>query len=62
MSKALNVGGGRAKNNHIHIQVTIYNLMVTTNQKSIIETQKRERNPNITLKKDIKSQGKRANE
>ena len=32
------------------------NLMVTTNQKSIMDTQKRERNPSITLKKAIKPQ------
>ena len=38
--------------------------MVTTNQNSIIEhrQKKRERNPNITLKIVIKSQGKSAKE
>ena len=36
--------------------------MITTNQKSMIDTQKRERNPNITLKIVIKSQEKTAKE
>ena len=36
--------------------------MVTTNQKFMIHTHKRERNPNITLKTVIKTQGKRAKE
>ena len=34
------------------------NLIIATNQKFIIGAQKRERNPNITLKPVIKSQGK----
>ena len=40
------------------------NLMVITNQKSILDThtEKREKNPNITLRIVIKSQGKRAKE
>ena len=38
------------------------NPMLTTNQKHVIHTKKRERNPNITLKIVIKSQGKRARE
>ena len=43
------------------------NLMVTTNQKSTIDTKKkkereRERNPNTALRKNIKPQGKRLKE
>lgn len=39
------------------------NLVVTTNQRSARDTQKlKERNPNITLKKTIKQQGKRPRE
>ena len=38
------------------------NITVTTNQKSKIDTQKRERNPDITSKILIKSQWKRAKE
>lgn len=33
--------------------------MVTTNQKSVINTEKRKSNPNTTVKLVIKSQGKR---
>lgn len=36
------------------------NLMVTTNQKCVIDTQKNKKNPSVILKKVIKSQGKRA--
>ena len=36
------------------------NLMVTTNLKPIIDTQKVKRNPSRRLKKAIKPQGKRA--
>ena len=32
--------------------------MVTRNQETMIDTHKKEKNPNITLKKVIKSQGK----
>ena len=43
-----------------YIERLLYkNLMLTTKQKSIIQTRKIERNPNITLKIVIKSQGKR---
>ena len=35
--------------------------MVTKNQNSVTDTHRRERNPNITLKIIIKSQGKRRN-
>ena len=38
------------------------NLTVTVNQKSIIDTQKRERNLNITLKTVIKPQETRTKE
>ena len=39
------------------------NLVVTTNQRSARDTQKlKERNPNITLNKTIKQQGKRPRE
>ena len=44
-------------------RVTYIKLMVTTNQKSIIGIHtKKKRNPNITLKIIIKSQGQRAKE
>ena len=47
-------------NTHIHIPIY---LMVTTNQKSIIDIHtKRKRNPNITLKTVITSQDKRTKE
>ena len=44
--------------------IDIYvNLMVTTNQKSPVDTQRnRENNPNIRLRKIIKLQGKRLEE
>ena len=43
----------------IVISILLYiNLMVTTNQKFMIHTHKRERNPNITLKTVIKTQGR----
>ena len=49
--------------NRIYIYRLLYiNLIITINQKSIIDTQKRERNPGIILKIVIKSQGKRAKE
>ena len=56
--------------NHINIEIDIdidillyINLMVTTNQKSVIDTNiKKNRNPNMTLKIVIKSQEKRTKE
>lgn len=47
-----------------YIHGTLYmNLMITTNQKPVnIQTQKRERNPGMTLKNVIKAQGKRTKE
>ena len=50
---------------HTHKHRLLYiNLKVTTNPKPITDkhTQKRERNPNVTPKIVIKSQGKRAKE
>lgn len=38
------------------------NLMATTTQRPMIDTQKKLRKPNVTLKKTIKSQGKKARE